>query len=377
MSDRKSWKLPYWIIPSTALAIVLITVGLLVAFPPKWEWLGVGESQEVSQETKETIEPQSKQKTITTIKHEQAKNLWDWFSLLGVPISVAFLGWWLQYLQQKQIEENQREEVLQAYFDRISTLLIDRNVLAISTKVKNATELEAEQQDFSEQKELLDAAADVIRARTLSILRRLENDPVRKASVLLFLSEAEVIRKLNVDLAYANLEGANLESAELEGAKLKGARLNKAGLIGASLNRADLYSASLIDARLIAVRLDGAVLHNAKLTRAILIRASLNCADLGYAKLDFAILQNASLKGAKLDGAKLDFARLNGASFEGASLDRATLYFASLEGADLRGASLKGTRNMTPAQIKKANNWQLAHYDPDFREKLGLPPEKP
>ncbi|MBW4526813.1 MAG: pentapeptide repeat-containing protein [Phormidium tanganyikae FI6-MK23] len=334
MPNRKLWKLSSWIIPILTLA----AVGGIVAFPPKWEWLGVGENQEISQVTTETIDPQSKQKTVTTIKHEQAKNLWDWFSLLGVPISVAFLGWWLQYLQQKRIEdqakyekeiaeekaknekeiaeENQREEVLQAYFDRISALLIDKNVLAISTNLNGGTGFEDGRR--SEEKELLDAAAAVVRTRTLSILRRLENDPVRKGSVLLFLSEAEVIRKLNVNLEGANLEGANLGGANLEGAKLIGAKLQGASLIATKLSSINLRFANLKDAR---------------------------------------------LKNANLEGADLRWANLEGAILEGADLR-----WANLEGAILEGAKLEGAKNITPNQIQQA-----ADYDWDFREKLELP----
>ena len=313
MSGRKSWKLPSWVIPSIISTVALTTVGLLVAFPPDWEWLGVGKSQEVSQVTTETIDSQSKQKTVSTIKYEQAKTLWDWLSLLGVPLSLALLAWWLQQLQQKRAEdqatsekgiaeENQREEVLQAYFDRISTLLIDKNVLGISTRVKNATECE----DLSEQKELIDAAADVIRARTLSILRRLKDDPVRKTSVLLFLLETEVIKKLDVNLSGADLGGANLKDANLVGANLK----------DANLKRADL--------------------------------------------------ELANLEGAKLERAKLERANLVGAKLVG----------ANLKGANLKYAYLKGAKNILLEQIRQAENWEEAAYNPAFRKELGLPPER-
>jgi len=335
MPGRKLSKLPSWVIPGVISTVALTTVGLLIAFPPDWGWLGVGESHEVSQVTTETIDPQSQQKTVSTTKYEQAKNLWDWLSLLGVPLSLALLAWWLQQREKGIAEENQREEVLQVYFDHISTLLIDRNVLAISTRVKNATGL-AKLGDFNEQNELLEAAAYVIRARTLSILRRLKNDPVRKGSALLFLGEAEVIDKLNVNLGGADLEGAhlsyvNLEFAYLEGASFKGAYLKDASFEGA---------------KLFGVNLEG------------------------------AYLEDAYLMNAKLDGANLKRANLKDSHLDGASLKGANLEDANLESTNLKDANLKNVKNMSLEQIKRAKNWEKAHYDQDFRKELGLPPEK-
>ena len=71
---------------------------------------------------------------ITTT--DPGKTLWDWLSLLGVPLSLAILGAWFQASQQKQANEEAREDVLQVYFDRLSTLLVDKNLLALAAKKK-------------------------------------------------------------------------------------------------------------------------------------------------------------------------------------------------------------------------------------------------
>lgn len=118
------------------------------------------------------------------------------------------LAGWLQQLQQERAnkqeklekeiaEANQREEALQTYFDRISTLLVEKKLLAIADKLNETRNklLLADQKLLADQ-ELLDVSTHVIRARTLSILRRLENDGVRKTSVIQFLIEAEVISDL-------------------------------------------------------------------------------------------------------------------------------------------------------------------------------------
>ena len=91
--------------------------------------------------------------TTTTKTPQDAKTLWDWLNLAGVvaiPVVLAGLGAQLQDQQQKRSEEqsqvereiadeNRQEEVLQNYFDRVSALLVDKNLLAIAAKGDTAT----------------------------------------------------------------------------------------------------------------------------------------------------------------------------------------------------------------------------------------------
>jgi hypothetical protein len=76
----------------------------------------------------------------------KGKTVWNWLELLGVPLALAVLGYILQQQQQKRAEtlskeqreiaaDEAKEEILQGYFDRLSTLLVDKNILAIATKV--------------------------------------------------------------------------------------------------------------------------------------------------------------------------------------------------------------------------------------------------
>ncbi|MFM7453087.1 MAG: pentapeptide repeat-containing protein [Cyanobium sp.] len=73
----------------------------------------------------------------------------------------------------------------------------------------------------SENNLIVDAASDVIRARTLSVLRSFRLDSDRKASVIFFLIETEVLHSLKVSLDGANLRGANLSGANLSAANLE------------------------------------------------------------------------------------------------------------------------------------------------------------
>lgn len=249
------------------------------------------------------------------------KTVWDWLSLLGVPLTLAILGYILQQQErnraeilkeqereraeklsreQREIAANEaKEEILQVYFDRLSTLLVDKNILAIAAKVHSPQEKQGDDQPTititSEERELLDSAVDVIRARTLSILRRFEGDADGKTSVIRFLLESEVIGKAKLNLNGADLREIDLAHAELFLAKLA----------GANLFQADLFQANLFRAELIGANLTGADLRYANLTEACLILANLAGADLHNANLRGAALGDANLIGADLTGANL------------------------------------------------------------------------
>ena len=153
------------------------------------------------------------------------KTLWEWLELLGVPIALAVLGIIFQQQEQKRSREEAKEqreisadkakdEVLQAYFDRLSVLLVDKNLLAIAARLysKDETQNDGDQDNklSAEQQELFYVAVDIIRARTLSILRRFQKDGKRKASVIRFLIESEVIGKAKLSLSFADLSDAKL-----------------------------------------------------------------------------------------------------------------------------------------------------------------------
>jgi hypothetical protein len=43
--------------------------------------------------------------------------------------------------------------------------------------------------------------------------------------------------------------------------------------------------------------------------------------------------------------------------------------------ANLSDADLRFAKNLTPEQVKEANNWEKAKYHEEFRKLLGLPSE--
>jgi hypothetical protein len=145
---------------------------------------------------------------------------------------------------------------------------INKRAIALSNKL-NSNNIE------TEEKELLESSLDVIRARTLSILRRFENDVERKNNVISFLIETEIVGKSNLNLSGANLQGAKLQGAELSGANLQGAKLQ-----GAELELAILWDAKLQWAKLQGANFWGADLSGANFWGADLSRANLEGADL-------------------------------------------------------------------------------------------------
>jgi len=224
------------------------------------------------------------------------KTLWDWLGLLAslaIPVVVAFGTLWFttqqgrvsdaanerQHETELQIAtDNQREAALQSYIDKISELLLE----------KDLREPQPE-----------DEVRTIARVRTLTVLPRL--DKVRKRSVLQFLHESGLIEKgksiidLNgADLSEANLEGANLYQANLSGADLSFVRLEGTDLSGADLSGADLQEASLAGANL-----EGADLSEANLEGANLWKANLEGANLEGANLSETNVTKEQLKTAK------------------------------------------------------------------------------
>jgi hypothetical protein len=148
--------------------------------------------------------------------------LWDWIKLLIVPAVIAGGGLWFNAQQREREQQiaNDRaqDEALQAYLDQMSDLLIPN-----------------EDRPSLYDEHAPDSMRSVARARTLTMLPRLNAD--RKARVVQFLYESGLIAKgrpildlSGADLRGASLIGANLFVANLEGANLEGANLDVANV---------------------------------------------------------------------------------------------------------------------------------------------------
>jgi uncharacterized protein YjbI with pentapeptide repeats len=237
----------------------------------------------------------------------KGKTLWDWLSLLVVPASLAGLGALLQMKEQQIAEDNRQEEALQHYLDRVSNLVIEKNLLAIAAKDAPTTE----------EKELLKVSLEIIRALTLSTLRLLSKGS-RKTSLFRFLLEADIIKQLKVSLKGADLSGADLSDTKLEYVDFRNANFSGASLWAAYLPGAYLMGADFTNADLTHASLSGAKLMGADFTNADLTHADLSGAKLAVANLTNADLTQANLSGANFindDARGLTKKQIEGASF--------------------------------------------------------------
>lgn len=165
--------------------------------------------------------------------------LWNWLDLLIIPVVLAIGGYLFTRSENRATrtvaEQRAQDEALQAYLEQMGQLLLDYD-----RPLRKSEEG--------------DEVRTLARARTLTVLTRL--DGVRKRSVLQFLYESDLISKDRcvVDLRGADLSGAQLSEAGLSGANLSRADLREASLrganlIGAELSRADMSEADLSNVR--------------------------------------------------------------------------------------------------------------------------------
>lgn len=276
----------------------------------------------------------------------RAKTLWDWLGLLIVPAALAVGAYWFNRTQKetelkiaekaRQAEQDiaqsrQRQATLEAYYDRMTELLLAHNL--------RESEPESE-------------VRSIANARTIAVVRSL--DRRRNGQLFAFLQSSKLMGGYSpiisfagaylphVDLRGADLRGATLFEADLRKAYLRGANLSGVNLIKAKLSEADLYLADLVGADLSRAQMGGANLTEANLEGAYFGKANLTGANLIQAKLS-----EANLIRTNLSEANLSKANLSNANLSEANLSEAKLFDANLLGADLSGAT----------------NWTIKQFD--------------
>jgi hypothetical protein len=226
---------------------------------------------------------------------------WDWLVVLGVLLVGAAAGFWFseqrnaaRYQEvENELAKLQREDdgvALRTYFDQMTQLLLNRNLLA--------------SEDDGEVQRLA-------RARTLTAIA--DSDAEDNRSLTRFLADMGLV--------------TGTDSVRL----LRGSYLPDAQLSGSFLPAADLYVSILEDADL-----SGAFLISANLGGSILSDADLRGANLRYANLAHTDLEDADLRDADLSHAVLEDANLKGANLAGATITEEQLDSCeSLEGATM------------------------------------------
>jgi uncharacterized protein YjbI with pentapeptide repeats len=324
---RQPQRLKRYLWPAAGMAVFLIVLGVALALGYTAAWTGFNDF----------VTPGG--------EFQRGKTLWDWLELLIVPVVLAGGAFWLN-TRQSRIEheladrreaadaelalDRQRETALQTYLDRMTELLLEKNL-----RESAAT----------------DEVRSVARTRTLTVLQGL--DGRRKGTVLLFLQESSLIvaGEAIVDLRGADLRGAvlhraNLRRAGLTRANLAGADLSEAYIEEALLSSADLEQTDLHGAHLAGANLHKADLRGANLQRADLRETFLSAADLSHADLRWSYLTATNLVAANLSNADLREVYVSGAYLSNADLRGAKLDGTDLSGVDLSEVMLPdGTRS--------------------------------
>lgn len=158
------------------------------------------------------------------------------------------------------------------------------------------------------------------------------------------------------------LQDLNNDQVSLEGLNAKGAHLRFIDLRGAILQYADFQNAKLTGANLQKTHLFRANFQEANLSGVNFYKADLSQANLKKSLIDLLINDGKKIP------TNFQEANLEEAIFQCADLKDAVFLKANLNRADLRGA-----KNLTPAQVKLALNWQQAYYNPEFHQQLNLP----
>ena len=175
------------------------------------------------------------------------------------------------------------------------------------------------------------------------------------------------------DFAELNLRGADFSGVDLRGANLKDADIQYADFIKAK---------NITKYQLLSARNCKLALYSQELLKIFGLRPhhNENVAEKDFKSYNFsnANLQKADFHKANLKSADFSNANLQGADLRNANLQESKLSDADLRGADLTRADLKYA-NLTQIDhfeeinLKKAKNWNLAYYDAQLFESLGLP----
>lgn len=256
------------------IACVFGIVSLIGGYFFNWTWTGFGPY----------ISP-------PTSGFQRAKTLYDWLQLFIIPVSLALVAVWFNRHERKNEQriatDNQQEAALQAYFDKMSELLLNKN---LGESPPNN-------------------AVVIARARTATVLRTL--NPSRCASIIQFLSQADILRLCVENSGKSSFDWPLKNEYSLAGIELPETNFNSVDLSMIHLEGANFYKALLREANLEGTDLSGAKLQGANLMHANLQKANLSGANLQGARLFGADLQGANLVGTDLEKADLRDAKFS------------------------------------------------------------------
>ena len=185
---------------------------------------------------------------------------------------------------------------------------------------------------------------------------RLSEDDRRVRALVNYLASCpEHPPKLNLPLAFLNLDRVDLRGINLNGADFK---------------EADLRGAFFTRAALAVVSFEGADLSNANFDSALVDGSDFRRVNLRKANLRNSRLSPVNLSGADLSGADLSEADLSDANLFEVNLSGATLVEADLLETNLNGADLRGVKGVTVDQLMLCHSLYRAKLDDHLRSEL-------
>ena len=222
----------------------------------------------------------------------QERKLWDWQTILFVPLTIALIASLItlyQTIRQQEVEDQRAQEARE-----LEAIRSERDITQAYLEDMGAFLLQKDLRTASEN----DDVRLLARARTLAVLDSVSGD--RKVRVLEFMSETQLIEFRSHDRPpVISLQFADLRETRLVNRSI--------------LSNTDLDRAELIDAKLTGANLSDAMLTKVDLRGANLENTDLSGADLGAADLRGAknwtkeqLRDSESLQGATMpDGQTL------------------------------------------------------------------------
>lgn len=199
------------------------------------------------------------------------KSLWDWISLLPVPILTAWITTQATiHTSNKQIKISTRQNEILEQREQAQRNINQQALL--NEYQKDISKLAEQQQSLTKEEGFKDQKTSA-RAKTLFTLKVL--DGIRRGELIQYLADAQLIRVENpiIDLWRADLSDANLKTTDLRKTNLSQTLLLSSNFWGANLIEADLSRAILVEANFQNASLEGANLSRANLSRANFIEA--------------------------------------------------------------------------------------------------------
>jgi Pentapeptide repeats (8 copies) len=226
--------------------IILALFGFLLLYlvlkaytEPSWSAIaGFRETTVSRTETTNVYNREGEIEKVTTQEVLPQRTVWDWLSLVGIPLAggivIAGVGYAFNRKQREREEAverlNAQDTALQSYLDQMSDLLVNQHLRSLPRR-----------SDIHKLGE----------ARTLAALLGLDSDHKRRPLKLVYDLGLITIKEPLFELENAGLDQADLSELSLRGASVRRADLRGANLHGADLSRSDLSDADLSRANLL------------------------------------------------------------------------------------------------------------------------------